>query len=163
MQDVREQLSKAHMHEKQKACDMLYLILSSVRFLARQGLALRGDHCSEESNLTQLLHLRSECNPEMLQWLVKHSNKHVSTENQNEMLQLMAHQVLKKILENMHQSPFLTLMVDETTDVNNNHTNIGTRQVNNIIVESAANSARYLAQGPPCKLHLANYTSTNEL
>ena len=53
-QDVGEQLNKAHMLEKQKACDMLYLILSSVRFLARQGLALRGDHCSEESNLTQL-------------------------------------------------------------------------------------------------------------
>ena len=118
-QDVGEQLSKAHMLEKQKARDMLYLILSSVRFLARQGLALRGDHCSEESNLTQLLRLRSECNPEMLQWLAKHSNKHVSPENQNEMLQLMAHQVLRKILGDMHQSPFLTLMVDETTDVSN--------------------------------------------
>ena len=37
-QDIGEQLSKAHMLEKQKACDMLYLILSSVSFL--QGKAL---------------------------------------------------------------------------------------------------------------------------
>ena len=127
--DIGEQLSRAHMIEKQKARDMLYLILSSVRFLARQGLALRGDHSSEESNLTQLLLLRSCSNPEMLQWLAKHSNKHVSPENQNEMPEIMAHQVLSKILEAMNQSPFLTLMVDETTDVSNKeqltHTQVG--------------------------------------
>ena len=35
-----EQLSRAHQAEKEQARDMLQVILSSVRFLARQGLAL---------------------------------------------------------------------------------------------------------------------------
>lgn len=41
--DVGEQLDRAHKAQKEKARDILLLILSSVRFLARQGLALRGD------------------------------------------------------------------------------------------------------------------------
>jgi hypothetical protein len=41
--DVGELLSKAHKEEKELARDMLRSILSSVRYLARQGLALRGD------------------------------------------------------------------------------------------------------------------------
>ena len=36
--DIGEQLSRAHRLEKEQARDMLQLILSSVRFLARQGL-----------------------------------------------------------------------------------------------------------------------------
>ena len=35
------------------------------------------------------------------------------------MLELMAHSVLKRILENVHSSPFLAVMVDETTDKSN--------------------------------------------
>ena len=38
--DVGEQLSRAHQVEKEQARDMLQVILSSVHFLARQGLAL---------------------------------------------------------------------------------------------------------------------------
>ena len=54
--DVGEQLSTAHRAEKEKATEMLQLILSSVRYLSRQGLALRGDN--DSANLTQLLCLR---------------------------------------------------------------------------------------------------------
>ena len=59
----RMQLSIAHKAEKEEARDMLQIILSSVRFLARQGLALRGDGSDVSSNLTQLLHVRAEGNP----------------------------------------------------------------------------------------------------
>ena len=41
--DVGELLSKAHKEEKELARDMLRSILSSVRYLARQGLTLRCD------------------------------------------------------------------------------------------------------------------------
>jgi len=40
-------------------------------------------------------------------------------ENQNEMLMIMAHHVLQKIMLSIHSSPFLCLMVDEATDVSN--------------------------------------------
>ena len=115
-QDIGEQLSRVHRAEKEQARDTLLLIMSSIRFLARQGLALRGDHSDESANLVQLLHLRAEDKPQLLKWLEKSAQKHTSPENQNEMLELMAHGVLRKVL---HESPFLAVMVDETTDKSN--------------------------------------------
>lgn len=94
------------------------MIISSVRFLARQGLALRGDG-SASANLIQLLQLRAEDKPEMVQWLDRSIRKHTAPDNQNEMLEIMAHCVLRKILEDIHHSPFLEVMVDETTDKSN--------------------------------------------
>jgi len=44
--DVGELPSGAHRAEKEQAREILRLILSSVRFLARQGLALRGRNTS---------------------------------------------------------------------------------------------------------------------
>ena len=67
---------------------MVCLILASIRFFARQGLALCGD-VEESSNLIQLLRLRAEDKPEILQWIEKSARKHTSPENQNEMLELM--------------------------------------------------------------------------
>ena len=64
--DVGVQLSFAHKAEKEEARDTLQMILSSVRFLARQGLALRGDGSDVSSNLTQLLNVRAEDNPKIL-------------------------------------------------------------------------------------------------
>ena len=71
------------------------------------------------SNLTQLLHARAEGNPKMLQWITKKACKHMHHDNQNEMLELMAHQVLRRILDDTHTSPFLAVMVDETRDQSN--------------------------------------------
>ena len=70
--DVGVQLSFAHKAEKEEARDMLQMILSSVRFLARQGLALHGDGSDVSSNLThQLLNVRAEDNPKILSWITK--------------------------------------------------------------------------------------------
>ncbi len=113
-----ELLSDAHKAEKGNARKMLDIILTSLRYLARQGLALRGD-TSEGSNLTQLLHLRADDNPQLGKWLEKATNKYTSPENQNEMLQIMAQHVLQNILLSIHASPFLALMVDEANDISN--------------------------------------------
>ena len=68
--DVGELLSKAHMEEKLRARNMLRIILSSIRYLARQGLAFRKVDISE-SNLIQLLELRAEDVPQITDWLQK--------------------------------------------------------------------------------------------
>ena len=91
---------------------MLRMILSSVLFIVRQGLALRGDGSDVSSNLTQLLNVRAED----IQWISKKACKHIHPENQNEMLELMAHQVLRRILDDAHTTPFLS---DETRDQSN--------------------------------------------
>ena len=98
---------------------MLRLIISSIRFLARQGLALRGSGDDSSANLIQLLRLRAEDKPLIGEWLDRSVHKHTSPENQNEILEIMAHSVLRKIIEDIHPSPFLAVMVDETTDKSN--------------------------------------------
>ncbi|XP_033123564.1 zinc finger MYM-type protein 1-like [Anneissia japonica] len=116
---VGELQNGAHSVQKEKARDMLLLILSSIRFLARQGLALRGDGSDASSNLIQLLTLRADDQPDILQWIHKSACKHTSPENQNEMLKLMAHQVLRQILQQINSSPFFTVMADGNTDRSN--------------------------------------------
>ena len=86
--------------------------------MARQGLALRRVDDSE-SNLIQLLQLRAEDDPRILQWLRKSQQKYTSHENQNEISCIMANVVPRTILEKISQSPFITIMVDETTDITN--------------------------------------------
>jgi len=47
---------------------MLLKILSSINYLARQGLALRGDGDEADSNFLQLLQLKAEEDPMVLEW-----------------------------------------------------------------------------------------------
>ena len=68
--------SAAHQEEKWNAREILRVILSGVRFLARQGLALRGSGNDFNSNLLQLLRSRAEENPALLKGLEKKGNKH---------------------------------------------------------------------------------------
>ena len=117
--DIGESLSRAHRLEKEHARNMLAKIISGVRFLARQGLALRGDGKDEDSNLVQLLKMQGEDNPDILKWLSRHQDKHMAHENQNEILEIMAHMVIRGVLDDLSSSPFLAIMVDETTDKSN--------------------------------------------
>ena len=66
--------------------------ISTLRYLARQGLATRG-HIESEGNFLQLLQLRSEDSPELSSWLERRENW-LSHDIQNEM---MSHFVLKII------------------------------------------------------------------
>ena len=116
--DVSTLLSKACRDEMVHSRNMLTIILSSVRYLARQCLALRKSDGSE-SNLIQLLQLRAEDNSQITNWLTKGRRKYTSHENQNEMLTIMARFVQNQILNKVRKSPFITIMVDETTDVSN--------------------------------------------
>lgn len=51
-------------------------------------------------------------------WLKK-QNKYTSHEIQNELLKIMAHHVLRDVADHLQKSPFLSIMIDETTDVSN--------------------------------------------
>ena len=61
----------------------------------------------------------SESSLMMKEWLKRKTNAYTSHTIQNEIINLMAKQVLKEINVHLQQSPFLTLMLDETTDVSN--------------------------------------------
>ena len=117
--DVGEQLSKQYSQEKATNRRMFLKILSSVRYLARLGLALRGDGDEQDGNYLQLLQLKGEDDPLMVDWLKRKANKYTSHQNQNDILKIMAIHVLREISVCLQKSPFITLMMDETTDVSN--------------------------------------------
>ncbi len=88
--DVGELLSSIHKNEKEEDRNVLKTILSSVRFLARQGLALRGH--DEEQCSCFVLGL-PEDNPLLGKWLERTWRKFTSHENQNEFLEVMSHSI----------------------------------------------------------------------
>ena len=55
-------LSSQHAKEKEDNRQYLLHVISSIRFLACQGLALRGDSDEQDSNFLQLLMLQAEDN-----------------------------------------------------------------------------------------------------
>jgi len=117
--DIGELMSSNHKRDKETAREMLQIILSTVRFLARQGLALRGSNNDAESNLIQLLKLRAEDHPLLTRWMERQTNKYTSHEIQDEMLKIMGRSVLNSILSLIHESTYVSIMVDETTDISN--------------------------------------------
>ena len=100
---------------------MQYLlkVLSSIRFLARQGLPLCGDSDETNSNLHQLLVLRGEDYSAINHFLERQQLKYTAHEVQNELLSIMALQILRQIAAQIQSAVFFTVMVDETTDCSN--------------------------------------------
>ena len=126
--DIGEQLSQQHSKEKQVNRKMLLKIVSSLRYLARQGLAVRGDGNEKDCNLAQLLRLKGEDDSLMLEWLERKYNKYTLPEIHNELLSVMGRSVILSVMgrlviqnisANLQQSPYLTIMLDEITDISN--------------------------------------------
>ena len=61
-----------------------------MRFLARQGLPLRGHDDETESNFFQLVKLRGEDDPRIESWLEKKTDKYTSSDIQNEILKAVS-------------------------------------------------------------------------
>ena len=73
-QDNGECLSKEHQREKMERQQCLLKILSNIRFLARQGLPLRGHGSGTDSNFIQLLKLRAQDDQRIEGWLTKRTD-----------------------------------------------------------------------------------------
>ena len=124
--DVGEMLRKGYAEQKAENRKMLTAILSSIRFLGRQGLALRGRYKSGEnmddkggecdSNFLQLLKLCTDDIPGLSDR--SQAKFTTSPDIQNEMLSIMALMILRQIASEV-SGKWFTLMVDETTDLSN--------------------------------------------
>jgi Domain of unknown function (DUF4371) len=86
---IDAQISKQKESEQASARLCILKVIETVRFLARQGLALRG-HNAENSNMMQLLQLRSQDLPCISAWVKKTTN-FTSPESQNEILTMLSH------------------------------------------------------------------------
>lgn len=114
--DVGVQLSKQFASETEESRRMLLKIISCVTYLARQGLAYRGDGDESDGNFIQLLKLHDSS---ATHWLQRKCNKYTSHEIQNEIIRILALHVQKVVAMSVQSSQFLTVMIDETTDVTN--------------------------------------------
>ena len=92
----------------------LRTIISTIQFLARQGLSLRGK-TDDSGNLHQALKMRTEDIPELKGWMEKRVSW-TSPKIQNELLHLLAREVSLQIRDDVVGRPF-SVICDGTTDV----------------------------------------------
>ena len=97
--------------------------ISTIRFLARQGLPLRGsyvssDGCETNSNFLQLLHLHKEDIPVLNTSLQRSQDHFTGPSIPNELLEIMANMILRKFTRSLSGKLF-SIMVDETSDISN--------------------------------------------
>ena len=87
-----------------------------MRFLLRQGLALRGHH-DVDGNLYQLLRAWSADSDVVKAWL--RQGRFLSHDRVNELITLMGHRVLRTVLARVRSSTpsWFALIADEATDV----------------------------------------------
>ena len=111
--DIGDLLSERHALEKSKNRKILLSILSNIRYLARQALPLRGDWntetmSEENSNFHQLLKLRAQENPEIIEWLRKRDETYTSPvpEIPNELLEAMALGMMRQMSANIQNATF---------------------------------------------------------
>lgn len=115
-QDVAKMISAKFVQEKKDARVCLLKIIESIRFLAVQGLALRG-HTEDNSNFIQLLQLRSLDNPLLKSWMERSRYKWMSHDIINEILSLLSLNLLKSLICEVSKAQFYGIMGDETTDI----------------------------------------------
>lgn len=113
---VGSMLSATHVLEKR--ANQQYLV-KLIQFLARQGIAFRGDGDEKDSNFLQLLLFRSTDDPSILSCLQRKTDKYTSPQIQNELIKIMALQILREITDLIQKAHYYTLMADEVTDISN--------------------------------------------
>ena len=115
--NVGAQLDSKYKDDQKLHRYLLLKQLSSLKCLARQGVALRG-HDQMDSNLIQLLKTRAEDVPELTNWI--ENKQYLSPVINNELLEMMGKAVLRSILEDIRDnSGFFGLIADESRDISN--------------------------------------------
>ena len=84
--DIAEQLSLQHSKQKEANRQIFIKILSSLRYLARQGLPLRGSGDDRDGNFYQLLQLIGDGDSRMDDWMKRKSDNYTSHFIQNEIV-----------------------------------------------------------------------------
>ena len=121
----------SHLYEQQeRKRAMLMKMLSSMRFLARQGLPVCVRRRSDDTgNYRELLKLRTDNIKYTQSWFTR-KQRYFSYDVQNEMLNLMSQHVLHSLLADIKKHDFFSLICDEVTDeVRQQHLGISVRWV----------------------------------
>ena len=114
MVDVSNVVHADYNKKQQENKMMLVKIVDSLKWLARQGLAIRG-HSSESGNFIQLLKLRGADCPALCEWLSRKSHW-LSHDIQNEIIHILGRHVLNNIASEVRTSRWFAVIVDKTSD-----------------------------------------------
>ena len=99
---------------------VLLKLISSVKYLAENGLALRGKN-NLEGNYNSLLLLRSEDDPLLKNWLERSHRNYSSPQIQNEILQLMSNEIINQICKDVNSNSVqFAIIIDGTQDIQGN-------------------------------------------
>lgn len=109
------QVDKQHITDQVDAKIALKAIATTLLTLAQTGSTIRG-HDDDTGNFCAWIQTRSEDIPQLKKFVQKRQS-FTSHDIQNELMQLMANDVLRQILTEIKKSPYFSIIVDETTDV----------------------------------------------
>ena len=112
--NISAQLDMQISRDQKKNRHCLEMLFTSVEYLARQALPFRG-HIEERGNFYQLVALRGKESDDLKSWMGR-SRSYMSHDIQNEILQIMAHQILRAIIKDVSSSNWYALIADEATD-----------------------------------------------
>jgi hypothetical protein len=118
-QPILSQLSNEQMIKQKEARQCLLTIFTTIRFLARQGLAIRG-HTDNNSNFLQLLQLRQADINVLGPWMQKKCD-FTSPTIQNEILSLFGQEIVRTLAGNILKARHYAVIVDGTTDISGKH------------------------------------------
>lgn len=128
---IAAQMSSQVAQLQMKRRQGLLIQLRAIRFLTRQGIALRG-HSESDGNLHQLLCAWSVDN-EVIQSFLR-ENRYTSHQAVNELIEILGLTLLRKLLMSIKEGvgpAWFSIIVDEATDVaNNEQMNLSVRWVN---------------------------------
>ncbi len=98
-------------HKKQQESNRQYLIkiAQNIRFLCRQGIALRGNGTEVDSNFMQLLQVRAIDDPKICDMLEKKAGKYTSPQIHNEIIKIMSLNILRKIASSIQEARYFAL------------------------------------------------------
>ena len=91
--------------------------METVRLLARQSHAFRNGKEESESNFHQYLKNQARHVPKLTEWILKKTKKYTSSDIQNEMIEIMAFSILRKVCQSIRSADFYCIMADETSDI----------------------------------------------
>ena len=111
---VQQQLLQFNQKFQKEAQKALLLIIVSVKFLVRQGLACRA-HKENEGNFRQLLNLRANECPQLKQFLSRKTN-FCSWNTQNEILSMLSEKILQSLTQDVQKNKFYAVIMDGTQD-----------------------------------------------
>lgn len=115
---IGSQLSSAVARQQEEARNGLTKIVGSIKYLARQGLALRG-HVEDRGNLSQHLKEKADDDPVFRKWLDTQKQDYTSPLIQNEILSIMSNDIVRGIANAIRCLPItqFALIVDGTQDI----------------------------------------------